>query len=111
MRNLIIVLLIIGVITTVGCQNGFNKSETVEPDNKAPISNDGKTPIDKGEREGFNLTVTLDNTEAIPSKYVAGEKFWEVPPCKSTPTIFFQLDPELKLYQIQLHLIKQQLIF
>jgi hypothetical protein len=97
MRNLTIVFLIFGIITTIGCENIFNKTktETVEPDNKALSADNEKTTFDKSEREGFNMTVMLDEAEAVPSKYVTGEKFWKVPPCKPAPTIFFQFDREI----------------
>ena len=97
MRNLTIVFLIFGIITTIGCENIFNKTktETVEPDTKALPGSGEEISTDKGEREGFNLTVMIDDTETVPDKYVAGEKFWKVPPCKPTPTIFFQLDREI----------------
>jgi len=99
MRNLTIIFLIIAVVTTVGCENIFNKTktetETVKPESKGLTANDEKISIDKSEREGFNLTVILDDTEAVPDRYVAGEKIWKVPPCNPTPTIFFQLDHEI----------------
>ena len=97
MRNLTIIFLIIGIVATAGCENVFNKrkTETVELDSKGLTASNEQTPIDKSEREGFNLTVILDDTEAVPSRYVAGEKFWKVSPCKPTPTIFFQLDHEI----------------
>lgn len=96
MRNLTIVFLITGIVATMGCEDGLKtKTEAAEAGGKSQIGGDKKTSIDKGEREGFNLTVMLDDTEAVPNRYVAGEKFWKVPPCKPTPTIFFQLDSEI----------------
>ena len=97
MRNLTIIFLIIGIISTVGCENIFNKTktQTAEPDSKATLSSNAEKSIDKGEREGFNLTVMLDDIETTPSGYVAGEKIWKAPPCSPTPTIFFQFDSEI----------------
>ncbi|MCK5114220.1 MAG: hypothetical protein KAR11_05605 [Phycisphaerae bacterium] len=92
MRNLIIICTIITLITAVGCENVFKKSN-----NDAPTAASSTTDlkIDKSERDGYNINVKIDDTEAVPTRHVNGENFWEVPQCKSTPTIFFEIDPTI----------------
>ena len=89
-----VTLLVIGVLTVVGCQSITSKGQKTDtaPNMGTQATDPLADTAAMEDYQGFSMTVNVGGEQTVMARKEGGAQIWTVPACTATPTIMFTMD-------------------